>query len=1116
MSEAVANQGPPQAQAPVQPPVQAPVQAPVQPAAPDPAQVMRDRYFAMMGVGPLTREQIERLDERVDLATIGTLTDKAQQRLDKLDKLTRKELAAKAKTDRALGKSDAGAEKERLLYEDRLTRARITLEALRDYAPASDAAVLKLEDGLAAAAGLALDRRFADARKTLDKSVSKDAVGSADKAFEGARKSGRKAHPDAFATLDAVDALLDSPDTPLPRNVLDRIRAGRDEAERPLLATGAADADVAAAAKRLRVMREDLQADIDAAQDEAREVRMLRGDALVLHDLVTKPGKGVPPILNERQAAVMLHRIEQAQTATAAHDLEAAREMLQGVIDGATAARDTVAADRLRWEATSAHVATHLRLVEALAQSATAPGVKEDATALADNLREIGELGPGDGMTYGEALDRVSEAARRRPELEKQDAAFKAFRAGAAPQRGRWTDSDDDGDEADDEAEDDGKGPVAPLAAAEGRIAAKFKAVAKLLSGLHRKVEDATGDRYRTVADGPFLLRRDEAAATWKTRVAGATDEGTLDEAGVAVALDALAADIRLVTKTPALLDDAIEDGRLARAQAACAETRRIAVEGAETLLMLDAARGAADLARIEAICDEAADSATPKAFRKAMVKLAALAAESKSVGDEAGTAVAELQAHLQAMLERIGTQFDGLQTLVDKARTGKAQGERNTLLDTMRTTYDGLRATAKLTQVDALRAAIGEADEFEEELEASTLAAGGKAEGGEDGTTTFDGARKSLANMRKTLGKDVIKTYATVTAFDLTEAAAELEKGFGGTSMTALAKGVRDLGEKVSAAKTQAEDAKTLFKAFEEDLDTMGKKLDAPGFKDAPAYRKAVQARLKALAGDGRFEGGVKDAKSRALLLSDELDAALAGPTDASGRPQALTDHEAASVAAADAALADEKRFTAQAEILRKRLDEAKTLNPREISPLIDSLKTAKKAADKSKDFAAGREQLSAIRKRLGLVAANPGGLAITARNKLPAVMARLRNAVTNLGRGTEAVEKAVLALPVTDLDNAGRQAVTSQLAAVRALFNPALLDAPVAKMIAKDAADPVRSAQREVALRAVRQMGADVNNDFRLRVLAQTPFVGGMDAAVSELALSLLDLENNLLVSL
>ncbi len=87
---------------------------------PDPGLAMRDRYFAMMGIGPLTEEQHKRLNERVGLATSSFLTEKGTARLKKLDKRTRVELEAKAKQDQGVAKKDASGEKDKVLYDDRL------------------------------------------------------------------------------------------------------------------------------------------------------------------------------------------------------------------------------------------------------------------------------------------------------------------------------------------------------------------------------------------------------------------------------------------------------------------------------------------------------------------------------------------------------------------------------------------------------------------------------------------------------------------------------------------------------------------------------------------------------------------------------------------------------------------------------------------------------------------------------------------------------------------------------------------------------------------------------------------------------------------------------------
>jgi hypothetical protein len=276
------------------------------------------------------------------------------------------------------------------------------------------------------------------------------------------------------------------------------------------------------------------------------------------------------------------------------------------------------------------------------------------------------------------------------------------------------------------------------------------------------------------------------------------------------------------------------------------------------------------------------------------------------------------------------------------------------------------------------------------------------------------------------------------------------------------------------------------------------------------------MKGRLKAVLADAQFEGGLADARTALQTIKVELDQIVASGIDETGAPRALASKENAAAGAERAKEIEKAKYEAEVVVLEKQIEGAKGLYPDDHEGLRQSLRDAKKAASKGASYEDARDQLRTIRTRLALLAQNPQGLGIHVRKQLPAVNRRYKAAVAAYWAGLDAVGQAVAALPPTDLPNPAKAAVRSGLGAVRVLYNPAVFDKPLAKVVNEGTPTDVRSGSRETALRDTRRLAAYLKDDFRLQELADTPFHAPMRGLLSELRLALLDLENNLLVSL
>jgi len=1055
-----------------------------------PAQKKRDKYFALLDIGVLTEKQ----------------TRTAQKLASDIRK-------ADTKQDKAIAQKDAKREEARLLYEDRLARFDLALADLRKYRPASDKLVAKFETARGEAQALIAPanqapvtaKDYEAARKRLhDVSVS-DAAEDAAKLFGSALKSAQKFAPEAFALCDKIRAELAAKGLPLPGRVVGVVRATMFDIIRPLLADGPTKEQADAATADLQQLLQDLQADIAAARKEGTDTALLYGRTTERIKALAPDSAATPPLINDRQAATMRQSLESARAYVDANEFGKARGILDTLNADAQQYEAQNGPRRDEWLAIQASVPGVINGAVALAREAKSPPVQKQALDVAKQVREIVDLGPGRGTSFDDALARVRSAPATLASLRDMEAGWQQEHPLVEAEKTL----------GDGTVVPEKRGESPQLADAKKNIETAFADVEAALKTLHKAVKQATNGSHFQVADGPFKERLNAARAEWDERVKTAHDPDSLDDIGMFLQLAVLEVDIIQLAGNPDRLGAAVDAGLGNRAKEAYEAAKREATEACEAYMAVDAVEGATALEKVEAISAAAESNSTARGLRKAAGQLTKLALDTLKLAQGQSGDVAAAQKALKEILDPIEPQLAELKARAESRKTATDREPIVALLETLQTSLDGLRAVERLTELTLLTAAQAEASAFAKSVADSLAAAKGKK--GVEDTLTFREMRKQIADLKAQLDKSKLGIYGAVTQAALSDELKDLEKSLGKKTMTettaelaALEKKVTELQEKCKSAEQNSEQFKKSVIAG------ILKLLDGEAFKQAPAYLKAKRAEVAGILEEYRFEGSQGEAYKKASTLQVELENALASDKDERGVPKLIAAQEAPAQKQQNDKIVEGGKWDGECEVLEKRLKSLKSLNSDEIGPLFDTLDSARGAVKKSQDFATGREQLESIRRRLTLIEANPDGLAITARNKLPVVQRRIMNAMAAFGKGLDAVEKTVQQIPDPDLDNTGKEAVRKQLTALRPLFNPTLLKDPVAKVAAKDLPKEKRSGEREKALREVRRMQDYVDHDTRLRTLAETPFVPGMDSVVSELALSLLDLENNLLVSL
>jgi hypothetical protein len=1048
-----------------------------------PKQAKRDKYFALLKIGQLTPEQ----------------TAKAQ-------KLAREITEADVKQARSDAEKTAKTEKARILYEARLEKCELARAELDALQPVTASMVSEFDTALRDAKALAGGGEYAKATEQLDKVSATHAPEKGTKAWNEAASAAEKIAPKAFEILKRIDELLADPQLRLARSAVIDVRRQKFEEGRVLLAPNPTQGVVDGATQRIQALHDQLVTDIDAGKTEWTRTEHLRAATSRKLNMIAPLSGDETPLLTDREAAPMRLQLASAATSMSVCDFAAARAVLQPLGDEIDDILTRMGPRRDEWKPRAAKLRDLLVQVQKFAAEAQSPQVKKDASALAAELRQLVASGPGKDYTLDEAIDLVDEAESRHDTLRGQEQAWLLFQG-----------------KADGPVQADSQGrAVKTLEAAKKSMEARFRAIDDALHDLHENVSEATNRSHRYVADAQWVQRRDAARAEWNERVAKARDAATLDEAGMRAQVLALLRDIVATNNDPDRLQAAIDTGKLERAKQAYTEARAAAQAACDALIAVDAAAGADRMLSIEQICAPAtrlAALASPAmmiaAYNEAAASLKSTQKRIQKKEQATQGDVAIAQAELKRQLEAMAKRLLELKALADDAKNATKQKPLVALLDTLQATFNGLRATASLAQLKGLKQTKAEADAFELELDRSIAAAKGDST---DDAMSFDKARKAIANLKDDLGGKKYKLYCIVTHDAISEAVSTLEKGLGTITMTEMTTRIRDLRQQVLDMKLKADLAATATETFEKDVvKPLLKRVEEKVYDDAPEYRKSMKAKIEALVGEFRFEdGGQSAAAANAKSLGDQLTSVLQGAKDVRGVPSLLADEQAAALGAKNDKIVDQRKWEAEAEVLGKKLDQLKKLNPREVQPLVDLLDSTRTSTKKGGDYAGGRDQLLAIRKRLALIEANPHGLAITARNKLPQVNARVKKAIGTYLEALGSVDAAVQALPATDLDAAGKQAVAEQIAALRGLFNPSAFEEVAAKMSAKGGAREQRSGEREKGLREVRRMQGYLNSDIRLRTLRDSPWEKAMPSVLSELMLALLDIENNMLVSI
>jgi len=652
---------------------------------------------------------------------------------------------------------------------------------------------------------------------------------------------------------------------------------------------------------------------------------------------------------------------------------------------------------------------------------------------------------------------------------------------------------------------------------ADKRVRALMDQAAHGIEALPVALAKANGgkDINASTVVGPFNDTLAEILTRWEALMGSAVDASGLMENVVTADLRKLVADVNYAATTGAA--DAVLDINLAPARQEFQQVRGSAMSTAKSVMSLNVEAGVRLLEAIDSAESTVNAAITPKQIEAVTKTLKDLMAQYAETSGKAGRTIPESQQTLREKLEKVSESLKTLQQATDD--TKKSADKRqpfSRLLGTLRSEYETLLVLVGSTQLAMLRQASDDADVLIDEIGAAIKDISGKTDNKD---RTFDAAKKRMEGYTKRLAAGDVKTYTLATATELSEKLSGYTQNLGSITVTQLNAELDAIGEKVGAVEKKATESSVRIKKLAELIDQKKKWLNGDPFKTvSPEYADATKCRLDQILSNARFEDGFQTASQEFNRLMQELDDARSSPTNLLGQATGLVDKNDQTVEAKRAGELDASKWKGELIVIQKQLKAARggAVDSDEIAGLTTMLDDCTKMVKDTQQFADGRQQLKAIAKRLSLLEANPNGLVISARNKLPKLTGFVKGEIIKTSKALAEISGAIEKIPDADLPAEDKKQVAAQLAAVRGLFNPAALDKSVPVVASQKTNRDKRASARETALKDVRRMMTYIDDDFRLQALGNAPYKPDMRAVISGLKLGLLDLENNLLVSM
>ncbi len=670
------------------------------------------------------------------------------------------------------------------------------------------------------------------------------------------------------------------------------------------------------------------------------------------------------PMLTDTQHALLARQLGGLDALQADRDFVAALELLGAFDASANKAEADASPGKDQWDRTKTNIPTLLQTARQQLASPS-PAVKQQAQAAIDALQAMAAETPGKTITYAVAVARLEESRRLVGGLDAESKKFNQFI---------------------------GERDKAAVAVAEAA-----NSVTSSLEALDRIVEVIDPADNKGAASADFRLQFDAQTSEFEARSKTAFDTAGLDAEATVAKLTSLASTILETSRNSQAVSKLIGDQKLAEARARYEAARTPAAAGVEHVRGMSTATAVELAVELASIDDNVRAATLPGQIDKPIADVRALAKRAEERADASANELGQKQTNLTKQADEITTKLGTLDEAVKAIGNDKRRADYEKLHAALTAALEQQRAVIALLQLSLLDAAVPELAKLDRDVDEAIAATKGAESWFGGDTVNFSDIKGYFADMKKRLNETELRRFMGTSVFQKTQELAELEKSLGSDPIMDLRRKISALGRSITALEDQAADASKNYDAFVKEVDAIKAKLKGDIFQQTPKYTEYLKGELDGTLPQAASEGGLANARQEAQRLDKLIDDYLKDKVkDQRGVPVALADREKEAVAADSAEQESAARWEGSYNVLNGELGRLTGIDKAELGNLKKMLNDANAAFRKDGVYDVAMAKLRAVRERMALLVANPQGLQLSARNRLPEVNQKWKDSVT------------------------------------------------------------------------------------------------------------------------
>jgi hypothetical protein len=1023
----------------------------------------KDALFGLLNIGPPSAKEMEKARAKQQAKA-----DKAAKEQEKKQSKATQKAAIRSSTDKPIYEDTARPGVDAAIEE---------LQAL----PGAHEALDKLMTLRRDAAALAEAGKYSEAVALL-KPV-KDLRSEGVKKAANSDKSARKSFAPLFDSADKLRGLLSSNTPVLSERYRAALASEIDIAVAVLYLPGATGSEAEMVQESLAALKDDL----DRAVLEAGALKTDGDQSLKLADDLLIELK---ECATEGEVARIKTLVDGARTLQAEREYGEAKDAADEAVHAGGAIRDAARLAKTRWDTAAVKVNAQLAASRALAARRDAPTLTE----VTPTAREV-----VDGWT------ELAADAKTLPGFIGFEQAVQTYDLLTAQL-------------ADLDARAKTDAALGPLRkSANDRVLEALEEVDDKLGELHKRVADFFPDRDEKDLDGPFLDEKAAAEAAWSQgmrRVASDKELLALSDS-IMKKLSAACARIDKVIGDVGSFTDAVVDRDVQIARERFETARQSCAGVIDSVLSAHAPAGIQQADLLDALVKQEAAARSPDAIEGLAKRVEILAAKTqmqvkKYAGDseKAKVRVAEQLKSAEDKLATL-TALIAEKSKLDWIREPTRERDYGELRDVLKEQLEQQRPLARMSEAGILDECEGDLIALNFSISSAIAAIKGGKEAKALNVSSISSMSEEITKLRERLNKHDVVKYSAALQLELSGSLDTLATELKSIPLEQARMRINAFEKDLAAAEVATLKARAAYKKFETDVADVGKLLKDSAFAKAGDYKKVLKGKLDKCRGDALAGGVTPEATAALAAIDTEI-------KTAKGDPQACKAGQDSAGADARKAEQDAAEWKSRYEIVTAAISANTTILTKERAELTQLAEMANKVYKRTKDMQAATMQLRIVNDRIDFLQKYPDGMDVAARNKLPKLRDRWKQAVADLKAGLDQLIEEVNKRSPADVPAPGAKAVADSIASVKNLFDPVLFDAAVDAMNSKKRPKRELSEIREQALRAVHRAQAVFEADQRMVDLSGNPFKPGINRLIANASLALAEFETNLLISL